>query len=262
MRISESGGAKVAVETQRSMKDLVSAEEWDLRVQLAAAHRLAEKYGMAELIYTHISLRVPGPTPTYLFKPHSLLFNEITASNLVRVDLEGNPMDGSGGRVNPFGTTIHSAILESRSDVNCVFHTHSPYAVAVSATEDGLMPLTQAALRFAGKIAYHDYPAESNTQLERSQLAEDMGNASVMLMRNHGVLTTGRTVGEAFIAAFFVERAAMFQVLAKATGSPLIIPPHEQRNRQRPAERPTGIQEDAWPALVRQLDLEDSSYKE
>src|ERR1051326_4681355 len=101
----------MAVETQRSTKDSVSAEEWDLRVQLAAAHRLAEKYGMAELIYTHISLRVPGPTPTYLFKPHSLLFNEITASNLVRVDLEGNPMDGSGGRVNSFGTTIHSAIL-------------------------------------------------------------------------------------------------------------------------------------------------------
>jgi len=256
----------VAVETQRSIKESVSAEEWDLRVQLAAAHRLAEKYGMAELIYTHISLRVPGPTPTYLFKPHSLLFTEITASNLVRVDLDGNPVgnpiDGSSGRVNPFGTTIHSAILEARPDVSCVFHTHSPYAVAVSSTEDGLLPLTQAALRFAGKIAYHDYPAESNGPLERSRLAEDMGNASVMLMRNHGVLTTGRTVGEAFIAAFFVERAATFQVLAKATGSPLIIPPHEQRNRARPAERPTGIQEDAWPALVRQLDLEDASYKE
>jgi ribulose-5-phosphate 4-epimerase/fuculose-1-phosphate aldolase len=254
----------MAVETQRSVKETVSAEEWDLRVQLAAAHRLAEKYGMAELIYTHISLRVPGPTPTYLFKPHSMLFPEVKASNLVRVDYDGHPVQEGGGYVNPFGTTIHSAILESRPDVNCVFHTHSPYAVAVSATEDGLLPLTQAAMRFRGKIAYHDYPVEANNQAERTALAEDMGDAAVMLMRNHGVLTTGRTVGEAFIAAFFVERAAQFQILAQASGSKLIIPPHEERARaRRPAEGPQGgIQEDAWPALIRMLDLEDPSYKE
>jgi ribulose-5-phosphate 4-epimerase/fuculose-1-phosphate aldolase len=118
-------------------------------------------------------------------------------------------------------------------------------------------------MRFRGKIAYHDYPVESNNDAERTALAEDMGDASVMLMRNHGVLTTGRTVGEAFISAFFVERAAQFQVLARATGSPLIIPPHEERTRARPVERPTGnLPDDAWPALIRVLDLEDPSYKE
>src|SRR5262249_55826159 len=153
--------------------------------------------------------------------PHQLLFNEIKASNLVRVDLEGKIIGESQYRVNPAGTGIHGAILEARPDLNCVFHTHSPYAVAVSSIEGGLLPLTQASLRFAGQVAYHDYAGAATGPVERSQLAEDFGDKSVMLMRNHGVLTTGQTVSEAFIEAFYMERACQFQILAQASGQPL-----------------------------------------
>jgi ribulose-5-phosphate 4-epimerase/fuculose-1-phosphate aldolase len=239
-----------------------SAEERDLRIQLAAAHRLAEKYGMAELIYTHISLRVPGSPTTYLFKPHQLLFEEITASNLVRVDLAGNIVGESQYRVNPAGTGIHGAILEARPDVNCVFHTHSPYAVAVSSIEGGLQPLTQASFRFIGAVAYHDYAGAAVNPVERSRLQEDMGDASVMLMRNHGVLATGETVGEAFIAAYYMERACQFQILAQASGKPLVLPPVEPRPRQRGPGTLSGRTDDAWPALLRMLDKEDPSYRD
>src|SRR4051794_8888381 len=153
-----------------------SAEERQLRVELAAGYRLADLYGMSDLIYTHISLRVPGPEPTYLMKPHDLLFEEVTASNLVRVDLEGNAVDGSDGMVNRAGVAIHGAILEARPDVNCVFHTHTPYATAVSSIDGGLIMLTQAALRFKGRVAYHDYSLAATDPSERSRLAEDMGD--------------------------------------------------------------------------------------
>lgn len=240
----------------------MSEEERELRVQLAAAHRLADKFGMSELIYTHISLRVPGPTPTYLFKPHQLLFSEITASNLVRVDLAGNIVGHSEYRVNPAGTGIHGAILEARPDVNCVFHSHSPYAVAVSSIEGGLLPLTQAALRFSGRLAYHDYAGAAVNPVERSRLAEDMGDNQVMLMRNHGVLTTGQTASEAFIAAFYLERACQFQILAQASAQPLIMPAVEGRARVRQGpETLSGRVDDAWPALLRMLDREDPSYR-
>lgn len=238
-----------------------STEERELRIQLAAGHRLAEKYGMAELIYTHISLRVPGSPPTYLFKPHQLLFDEITASNLVRVDLAGNIVGESEYRVNPAGTGIHGAILEARPDVNCVFHTHSPYAVAVSSLECGLLPLTQASYRFIGQVAYHDYAGAAVNPVERSKLQEDMGDSSVMLMRNHGVLATGKTVGEAFLAAFYVERAAQFQILAQASGQNLVMPGIEPRPRPSGQATLSGRTDDAWPALLRMLDREDPSYR-
>ncbi len=243
----------------------LSDEERALRVELAAAHRLAEKYGMAELIYTHISLRVPGSPPSYLFKPHQLLFDEVTASNLVRVDLHGNIVSQSRPeyRVNPAGTGIHGALLEARPDINCVFHTHSPYAVAVSSLDCGLLPLTQASMRFNGQLAYHDYAGAAVTDVERTRLAEDFGDNSVMLMKNHGVLATGATVGEAFIAAFYMEKACEFQILAQSSGQSLTMPMVEQRNRvSRGPERLSGRNDDAWPALIRMLDREDPSYKD
>jgi ribulose-5-phosphate 4-epimerase/fuculose-1-phosphate aldolase len=241
----------------------MSDEERELRVQLAACHRLAEKFGMAELIYTHISLRVPGETPSYLFKPHQLLFIQITASNLVRVDFEGKIIGESQYRVNPAGTGIHGAVLEARPDVNCVLHTHSPYAVAVSSIEGGLLPLTQASLRFTNSIAYHDYAGAATSDVERSRLQEDFGDAKIMLMRNHGVLATGRTVGEAFIAAYYMERACQFQILAQSSGQPLIVPEVTPRPRQTPTgETLSGRVDDAWPALLAMLDAEDPSYKD
>jgi len=232
--------------------------ERQLRIELAAAHRLAEKFGMSELIYTHISLRVPGETPSYLFKPHELLFDEITASNLVRVDLAGNVVSDSAYRVNAAGTAIHGTILEARPDVNCVFHSHSPYAVAVSSLECGLLPMSQAALRFTGQIAYHDYAGAPTDPVECSRLAEDMGDNSVMLMRNHGILATGQTVGEAFVAAFYLEKACEFQVLAQSTGQPLVMP----TRTGRVGGRISGRTDDAWPALLRMLDREDPSYRD
>jgi len=248
---------------QRRSVEPTSDDERELRIQLAAAHRLAEKFGMAELIYTHISLRVPGNPPTYLFKPHQLLFGQIKASNLVRVDLEGNIVGESPYRVNPAGTGIHGAILEARPDVNCVLHTHSPYAVAVSSLDCGLLPLTQAALRFSGGVAYHDYAGAAVSAVERSRLAEDLGDKQIMLMRNHGVLALGRTVGEAFVAAYYVERACQFQILAQASGQPLVMPNVEQRTRvQTGPERLSGRTDDAWPALLALLDAEDPSYRD
>jgi ribulose-5-phosphate 4-epimerase/fuculose-1-phosphate aldolase len=240
----------------------MSDEEWALRVDLAAAHRLAEKYGMAELIYTHISLRVPGETPSYLFKPHQLLFSQIKASNLVRVDLAGNIIGESPYRVNPAGTAIHGAVIEARPDVNCVLHTHSPYAVAVSSLECGLLPLTQASLRFTGGVSYHDYGGAPTSDVERSQLQEDLGDSQIMLMRNHGVLALGETVGEAFVAAYYMERACQFQILAQSSGQPLVMPEIEPRPRQTGPARRSGRTDDAWPALLELLDSEDPSFRD
>jgi ribulose-5-phosphate 4-epimerase/fuculose-1-phosphate aldolase len=237
----------------------VAAEERRLRVELAAGYRLADKYGMSDLIYTHISLRVPGPEPTYLMKPHDLLFEEVTASNLVRVDLEGNAVDGSDGMVNRAGVAIHGAILEARPDVNCVFHTHTPYATAVSSVEGGLLMLTQAALRFKGRVAFHDYSLAATDPSERSRLAEDMGDAWVMLLQNHGLLTTGKTVGEAFVAAYYLENACQFQVLAQAAGRLLVMP---AENMRAGLSTFAGREDASWAALLRKLDREDPSYRD
>jgi ribulose-5-phosphate 4-epimerase/fuculose-1-phosphate aldolase len=163
--------------------------------------------------------------------------------------------------VNPAGTGIHGTILEARPDVNCVFHTHSPYAVAVSSLECGLLPLTQASMRFVGQTAYHDYAGAAVNPVECSRLAEDMGDNQVMLLRNHGVITTGQTVGEAFIAAFYMEKACQCQILAQASGQSLVMPAVESRPRQRGPATLSGRTDDAWPALLRMLDREDPSYR-
>src|SRR5687768_13980451 len=177
----------VQASDQANATDPESVER-ELRVQLAAAYRLADKFGMSELIATHITLRVPGPTPAYLINKHGLLFNEITASNLVKVDLYGKPVVDGQGPVSPAGTAIHGSILAARPDINCVFHTHTVYSIAVSSMECGLLPLSQSAMRFHGKIAYHDYGRAATDPTECSKLQEDMGDKGVMLMRNHGIL--------------------------------------------------------------------------
>jgi ribulose-5-phosphate 4-epimerase/fuculose-1-phosphate aldolase len=233
--------------------------ERQLRIQLAAGYRLADKYGMSELTLTHISLRVPGPTPSYLINPNGMLFNEIRASDLVRVDLAGNILNETDSTVNRAGLAIHGTVIEARPDINCVVHTHSPYATAVSSLECGLLPMSQASLRFYGQLAYHDYGRAATDPSECSALAEDLGNRWCMLMRNHGILAAGKTVGQAFVAAFYLERACQFQVLAQSTGQPLVLIPEELHST---STGPSDREEISWPALLRQLDREDPSYRE
>jgi ribulose-5-phosphate 4-epimerase/fuculose-1-phosphate aldolase len=242
----------------RTARTDIPAEERELRVQLAAAYRVADMCGMSELISTHITLRIPE-TDTYLIKPGALLFDEVTASSLVKVDLNGNVVGNSQYQPNRAGVAIHGSILRARPDVNCVLHSHTPYATAVSSLECGLLPMTQAALRFSGQVAYHNYGRAATDPIECDLLAEDMGDKVVMLMRNHGLLTTGKTVAEAFVAAFYLEKACQFQVIAQSSGQPLAFPAEEL---QSGTGRLAGGDEAAWPALLRKLDREDPSYKD
>ncbi|MBM4259851.1 MAG: class II aldolase/adducin family protein [Deltaproteobacteria bacterium] len=237
----------------------ISDEERELRVNLAAGYRLADKYGMSELIYTHISLRVPGPTPAYLLNPHGLLFNQITASSLVKVGLDGKLVEPSEWPVNRAGVAIHGAILAARPDVNCVFHTHMPYTTAVSSLQCGLLPMSQPALRFQGQTAYHDYGRAATDPAECARLARDMGDKSVVLLRNHGGITTGKTVLEAFISSFYLEKACQFQILAQSAGVPLTMPADDIIAAS--GGRPAG-DERAWPSLLRELDRDDPSYRD
>jgi ribulose-5-phosphate 4-epimerase/fuculose-1-phosphate aldolase len=249
----------VATATDQRRTGEISAEERELRIQLAAAYRLADKYGMSELIYTHISLRVPGPTPTYLLNPHGILFNQITASSLVKLDFAGKVVGPSEWPVNRAGVAIHGAILAARPDVNCVFHTHMPYTTAVSALRCGLLPMSQAALRFQGQTAYHDYGRAATDPAEGARLVKDLGDKPVMILRNHGGITTGKTPCEAFIASFYIEKACQFQILAQSAGAPLTMPADEIIAAS--GGRPAG-DERAWTSLLRMLDREDPSYRD
>jgi ribulose-5-phosphate 4-epimerase/fuculose-1-phosphate aldolase len=248
-----------ATATDQRRTGQISEEERELRIQLAAAYRLADKYGMSELINTHISLRLPGPTPTYLLNPHSMLFNQITASSLVKLDFAGNVAGPSEWPVNRAGVAIHGSILAARPDINCVFHTHMPYTTAVSALQCGLLPMSQAALRFQGQTAYHDYGRAATDPTECKRLVNDLGDKPVMLLRNHGGITTGKTVCEAFIASFYLEKACQFQILAQSAGVPLTMPADDiiAASGGRPAS-----DDRAWPGLLRMLDREDPSYRE
>jgi ribulose-5-phosphate 4-epimerase/fuculose-1-phosphate aldolase len=245
--------------TVQTGKSGISAEERELRVELAAAHRLAEKYGMSEIINTHISLRLPDSEPCFLIKPQGLLFDEITASNLLKIRYDGSVIGDSPYKPNRAGVAIHGSILDARPDINCVVHTHTPYGTAVSLLECGLLPASQAALRFTARIAYHDY-GRATDPVECSRLAEDMGDKSVMILRNHGLIATGRTVGEAFTSAFYLEKACQFQVLAQSTGQPLELPSEEILRESEERAAP-GTEELAWPALLRMLDRQDPSYR-
>jgi ribulose-5-phosphate 4-epimerase/fuculose-1-phosphate aldolase len=249
----------VAMTTDQRRNGEISAEERELRIQLAAGYRLADKYGMSELIYTHISLRVPGPTPAYLLNPHGMLFNQITASALVKVDFAGKIVGPTEWPVNRAGVAIHGSILSARPDIHCVFHTHMPYTTAVSSLECGLLPMSQAALRFQGQTAYHDYGRAATDPAECTRLVKDLGEKSVMLLRDHGGITTGKTVCEAFIASYYLEKACQFQILAQSAGVPLAMPADEIIAAS--GGRPAG-DERAWPSLLRMLDREDPSYRD
>ena len=235
--------------------------EREARVQLAAAYRLVDRFGMTDLIYNHISLRVPGAEHHFLINPFGKLYRDITASSLVKVDLEGNIVGDSTWPINPAGFVIHGAVHRARPDVNCVLHTHTTYGAAVAALEGGLLPISQFAMRFHGRVAYHDYEGLATSEEERDRLAEDLGDNAVMILRNHGLLTTGRTAGEAFVSMEYLERACRIQVEAQSTGGKLVIPPkavcEAAAEQFGPAEY-----ELAWPALVAMLDEIDPSFRD
>ena len=240
-----------------------SAGEREARIDLAACYRLIAQFRMTDLVYTHISARIPG-TEHFLLNPYGFLFEEVTASNLVRIDIDGNIVEDTSYTVNPAGFTIHSAIHRARSDVNCVLHTHTRAGIAISALREGLLPISQIALQFYNRLAYHDYEGIALDLDERDRLARDLGDRKAMILRNHGLLTAGASVAEAFSLMFYLERACEIQIAALSTGRELIVPTPEvcEKAAQQYEEddEPAGTRE--WRALLRQLDRTDPSYRE
>ncbi|MDB5806333.1 MAG: class aldolase [Betaproteobacteria bacterium] len=249
----------------KPLKERLTKEEWEQRVQLAACYRLAAAHRMTDLIHTHISARVPGPEHHFLINAYGLMFDEITASSLVKVDLEGNVLeDPTGYGINPAGYVIHSAIHAAREDVACVMHTHTRDGIAVSAQKNGLLPLSQHSMRFYNRIAYHDYEGVALDLEERERLVADMGSLSAMILRNHGLLTTGKTVREAFDNMYYLERACQAQIAAMSGGAELRLASAEVGEKvAKHFERPNrpSIGKD-WDALLRMLDRQDQSYKQ
>jgi len=243
----------------------VAAAEREQRVALAACYRLVALYGWDDLIFTHISARVPGPDHHFLINPYGFLFSEITASSLVKVDLDGRKVDDSPHDVNPAGFTIHSAIHAAREDANCVLHVHSVNGVAVSAQRDGLLPLSQHSIFPLSSLAYHDYEGVALNEDEKPRLVRDLGGKRSLILRNHGLLTVGRTVAEAFVSMYFLETACMMQVRAQAGGGPLVhigkaIVDCAEEQYARVTHGAGGAL--AWPALLRRLDRLDPSYRD
>ena len=234
------------------------SDEKELRVQLAAVYRLIDQFQMSDLIDTHISARLPG-SGSFLLNPFGMMFHEITSSNLVKVDFKGHAIDSQAWSVNP-AVVIHSAILSARPDVNCVLHTHSRYGTAVSMLECGLLPASQFALMFYNRVADHDYEGVVLDLAEQERLVKDLGNKDVMILRNHGLLTVGRTIAEAFILMFYLEKACEAQILAQSTGSPLIIPSEEVCQAAMQGQDSADWRQLQWNALVRLLE-QDPSYR-
>jgi ribulose-5-phosphate 4-epimerase/fuculose-1-phosphate aldolase len=251
--------------TTSNVRDLVSAEEWQTRVDLAAAYRLVADYGWDDLVFTHISARVPGPEHHFLINPYGMMFEEITASSLVKVDLEGNIVMDSEYKINPAGFTIHSAVHAARGDALCVMHLHTDNGIAVSAQEKGLLPISQQALFILASLGYHDYEGLALNDEEKPRLVADLGNKTFLILRNHGLLTVGQSVPDAFLSMFLLERACRIQILAQSGGSKL-VPISDQILAQIPAQEAIVTQGGrgrlAWPGLLRRLDRLGSNYQD
>lgn len=247
------------------IRESVSPEEWQTRVDLAALYRLVALYGWDDLVFTHISARVPGEENHFLLNPYGLLFDEIKASDLVKIDLDGNIVSETEYFVNAAGFTIHSAVHGNGQHNHAVIHTHSNDGVAVSAQEHGLLPISQTAMVIRNECAYHDYEGIALNHDERERLLEDLGDKHCMILRNHGLLATGATCADAWLRLFFLERACTMQIKALSGGSKLNIVPDnviELVTDQGQMASEQGIGNLAWPALIRKLDKIDLSYKE
>src|SRR3569623_2050206 len=247
-----------------SLEGKVDAAEWKLRVELAAAYRLVAYYGWDDLVFTHLSARIPGPEHHFLLNPYNLMFEEVTASSLVKVDMNGLPVEPTPFITTPAGFTIHSALPMAREDAQAVMHLLSRLGLAVSAHADGLLPLTQTAMLIRGEIAYHDYEGVAVDLDERERLAADLGDKSAMLLRNHGTLTVGETIGECFVKMYFLERACQAQILALAAGRQgLSNPPQgapEVTAQQCKVWLKMAAGALAWPALMRKAYRLDPSF--
>ncbi len=258
---------KVAIVEFMPVRDRVDTAEWQTRVNLAACYRLVARYGMTDIIYNHITARVPGSPNHILINPYGFLYTEITASSLYKIDLEGNVVlkpDTHYG-INQAGYVIHSAVHGARHDLECVIHTHSRAGMAISAMKCGLLPLTQTAMRFYERVSYHDYEGPAIDLSERERLVRDLGKNDVMILRNHGLLACGRSIAEAFNLIYWLEMACKAQVDAMAAHTELSLPPPDVAEKTAHLFTP-GVRrtygEMEWEAMLRQLDREDPSYRD
>ncbi|MEO0817358.1 MAG: class II aldolase/adducin family protein [Pseudomonadota bacterium] len=247
------------------VKARVSEAEWKARVDLAAMYRLVSLYGWDDLIFTHISHRVPGPDHHFLINPYGFLFEEITASSLVKVDLDGSVVEETPYMINPAGFTIHSAVHAAREDAQVVMHLHTDDGVAVSAQSEGLLPLSQTSMLVRHDLAYHDYEGVALDHDERERIVADMGEKSNLMLRNHGTLTVGRSAAECFLRMFFLERACSMQVRALSAGrSNMTIPSQKVQDVVKGQSNPEGTaviaNRLAWPGLLRRLDRQLPGY--
>lgn len=250
-----------------------SPEERALRQELAACYRLVAHFRMTDLIFTHISVRLPGPEHHFLINPYGLMFDEIRASDLVKIDLQGRPVEPTRHKVNPAGFVIHSAIHAAREDARCVLHTHTRAGCAVAAQPAGLLPVNQISMEFYGRVAYHGYEGVALNLDEQKRLVADLADKPVMILRNHGLLTVGETVAQAFLRMCYLEKACDIQLAAQAGGE-LLLPSHEvcehtQRQFNEPARSladgelsDPDANELAWQALLRLLDRVAPDYRD
>jgi ribulose-5-phosphate 4-epimerase/fuculose-1-phosphate aldolase len=245
------------------VKHLVSPEEWQLRVDLAACYRLVAMYGWSDLVFTHISARIPGPEHHFLINPYGLMFDEINASSLVKVDQQCNKMIASPFPVNPAGFVIHSAVHEARPDVQCVLHTHTRAGVAVSAQKCGVLPVSQQSTFVLASLAYHDYEGVAFREEEKARLQTDMGRANFLMLRNHGLLVAGKSIADAFLAMYTFEASCQIQLSAQAGGELVQLNPAIIAGVAESMRVQTGGMGGAfvWPSLIRKLDRSDDSYK-
>lgn len=243
-------------------RETVSPEEWQMRVDLAAAYRLVALFKWDDLVFTHISARVPGQQDQFLINPYGLMFEEITASSLVKIDHHGNKVEDSPFPVNPAGFTIHSAVHAARHDMACVLHTHSLNGVAVSAQREGLLPISQQSIFVHGDLGYHDYEGVALNEDEKPRLVRDLGTHKYLMLRNHGLLTVGTTVAEAWQAMYVFEAACTIQVRAQAGGELIPIGRSIIAGATRMAEVATKGQGSAlvWPGLLRRLQRQLPGY--
>lgn len=252
-----------------AVKDRVSAAEWRLRVDLAACYRLVARLGMSDLIYNHITAKVPGQDGRFLINPFGMLYSEMTASCFYTLDHDGNVVDkpDTPFAVNQAGFVIHSAVHRARPDLHCVIHTHTRAGMAVSAMREGLLPLTQTAMRFYGAIGYHDYEVPTADISERERLARDLGGHNAIILRNHGLVACGPSVAEAFNLMYWLETACKVQVDALGMGRELTLPSHGLASRMAQRYAPTGPNSQKfaaleWQALRRMLDRDDPGYQD
>jgi len=251
--------------TQSEIQKLVSAEEWQLRVDLAACYRLVALHGWSDLVFTHISARIPGPEHHFLINPYGLMFDEITASSLVKVDQQCNKVIDSPYPVNPAGFVIHSAVHAAREDIQCVLHTHTRAGIAVSAQKSGVLPISQQSTFVLASLAYHDYEGVAFRDDEKPRLQADLGHANFLMLRNHGLLTCGKTIADAFLSMYTFENTCQIQIAAQSGGGELtqVSPKIVEGVGQAMKVQTGGLGgQFVWPSLIRKLDRIDDSYRQ